>query len=94
MDIHKMDANLEEMFNHLLRLYLDLSERHRYLVNKLVIYEKMAALKAEIKEEKSGGIPENSVEVAREAPRKRGRPPKKPAAEQRVRFDSSATSDV
>lgn len=90
-----MEDNKDLLLNHLLRMYLDLSERYQYILNKCAIYEKINTQKRIMAEErKPGGIPQNSVEKPAEPAKKRGRPPKRPAAEQRVSFDASAKSDA
>ena len=87
-----MDPNMEDIFNRILVMYVELSERYRYVCNKLVILEKMATLKGEIKAaqapENSVTPPQNSVEVPK---KKRGRPPKKPVEQVRSAFDSAKT---
>jgi len=87
-----MENPSPELFNHLLRLYLDLSERYKYVSNKLRLLEEIKAVKEEmVKENKKSAPPVPKNEVVPATPKKRGRPPKKPAAEVRQEFDSSAT---
>ena len=47
-----MDVEAQELFNHLLRMYLELSDKYKYVSNKLRILEQIAEEKRKLVEAK------------------------------------------